>query len=847
MTRILQILALSGACLAGAEPIDHAATIKGLHQADAKKGRALYALHCASCHGKDGDLATNPLARRFARDELKFGNDPYSLWKTISYGNGLMFRWDGVLSPQERYQIVHHLREEILKEKNPGQYSALNEDYFTGLNEQASADAEKQKKLTQRVQAAPGMIDGTGGTRMQYGPFLQHAVSYGSIADKNAPIIEETTEKALIIDLPGEQVICYDAARLSVSGIWKGKLANTEKTHHTSYKGSRPLTPGGSVLYKDIDRIGWTGPDLEDSKGTGQLTFHGLFLKGNEVLLSYRVGEREVLELPGANGKGGTITRTFEVGTGREAVNCLVNRGGQSALQVSLKVLQGGAELVLQDDGSEWLRIEPSTKPTRVIVFLTASAVVEKSTAHVPESLMSILRAGPRRWPVTVQTAIAPADPIEGYAADHLTVPLANPYGSWMRVSAMDFFSDGRMAVSTLSGDVWIVTPVAGAQALEWSRFAAGLYEPLGLRIVKDKVYVRGRDRITLLQDLNHDGEADRYESFFEDHREVGAGYHAFSYDLQSDDEGNFYFAQGGYKSPLDGGVIRVSPDGKSSEFVCTDMRNPNGLGSDGKRLTVADNPSGKALFDGFALVEEGGVYGFEKERSTPMLVVLPPKVDSSSGGQCWSRKEGWGPLSGSVIHTSYSLCAVFYCLIEEASPYPNGFALRFPYNLISGAMRPRVNPVDGQVYVACHKGWDSKAPIDGAIYRLRYSGGESHLVSGASVTHRGIRLAFACDLEAAAIVPRNVRWARSSLNKKDEAKPRPVPKVHRIDARTIEVEIPKIGEEALPKRTRIDKETGRKTVTVNAPIELHLNLKAADGVEIRQTIYATVNSVPER
>ena len=90
----------------GADPFDHVQAIKGLGDADAKAGQQLYALHCAACHGKDGKLALNPLARRFALDELKFGSDPYALWKTISYGNGLMFRWDAVLSPEERYQIV---------------------------------------------------------------------------------------------------------------------------------------------------------------------------------------------------------------------------------------------------------------------------------------------------------------------------------------------------------------------------------------------------------------------------------------------------------------------------------------------------------------------------------------------------------------------------------------------------------------------------------------------------------------------------------------------------------------------------------------------------------------------
>ena len=234
IVRLVFIMVLMSGWSLAAEGIDHEETIRGLQPADAKAGRALYALHCASCHGKEGKLAVNPLARRFAVDELKFGNDPYSLWKTISYGNGLMFRWDGVLTPRERYQVVHHLREEIIRESNPGQYFESGEGYYEGLNERADEDGIAQQQREDRVEVAPGMIDGSGGTRMIYGPFLQHAVAYGAIRDKNAAYIENTTEKALIVDLPGDQVICYDTARLSVSGIWRGRIADTAETHHTA-------------------------------------------------------------------------------------------------------------------------------------------------------------------------------------------------------------------------------------------------------------------------------------------------------------------------------------------------------------------------------------------------------------------------------------------------------------------------------------------------------------------------------------------------------------------------------------------------------------------------------------
>lgn len=826
-----------------AEPFDHAATIKALRPGDANSGRALYALHCASCHGKDGDLALNPLARRFAKDELKFGTDPYSLWKTISYGNGLMFRWDAVLSRKERYQIVHHLREEIIKEKNPKQYFKPDHNYFTDLNTRAAKDAEDQAKSAQKVTVAPGMVNGSAGANMDYGPFMQHAVAYSEIKNINAEHIENTTEKAMIIRISDDTAVCYDTARLSISGVWKtkdGKLADTSKTHHTSFKGSLPLRPSGEVLYKNIDEVGWTG---------GERKFRGHYLHGDQLVLSYQVGDREILELAEQGVGGNLLRRQFSVGPGRSELSCLaVGREGENG---SITTTLPGARSHRVADG--WLAsvLPASDQVVNFTIFSAIENLAFQPPDHRQKDLKKLTKGGKRRWPQTVQTAVARGENVEGYALDVLTVPLANPYGSWMRLSALDFFSDGRIAVSTLSGDVWIVSwQKENPDALTWSRFAAGLYEPLGLKIVEDKIYVRGRDRITRLHDLNGDGEADFYESFFEDPHEIGACYHAFKYDLQTDREGNFYYSQSGYKSPLTGAVVRVDRYGKKSTFIGTDLRNPNGLGVGGPDdwITIADNPSGNSVYNGFTIAKRGAIYGFENRRNLPMLAVLPARVDSSTAGQCWSDPKRWGPLSGSIIHGSWSLCATFYTLTQDlgGGKFPNGFVVRFPWDLQSAPLRPRTNPVDGQLYIAAQRGWDSIAKLDGAIYRIRHTGKPSHLVSGAAATAGGIRLDFPCDLDASSVVANNFSITRESYNKTGPApEPKPVGEVTLIGQRSVEIEIPGIAKEAVEHRTKTDPKTGVVSVSVNPAISLKLKIKAADGTAIEQTIHATINSLP--
>lgn len=815
----------------GFESIDHGTFIKAMGSNDAKRGGQLYSVHCSSCHGKEGDLALNPLARRFGKDELKFGSDPYSLWKTISYGNGLMFRWDAVLTPKERYQIVHFIREFILKKNNPKQYFEPSEEYFDKLSAIAEADAKEQASKVQKVEEAPGMIDGTGGKKMIYGPFIQHSVAFGDIKDKNAEYISDVTEKAIIVDLPGEAVICYDAHRLSVSGLWYGKLANTDNTHHTSYKGEYCLRPGSSPSYTNIDTIGWSVGEPKTPNTRDHYNYKGLYLDGKTVVLSYKVGSRDILESPGASEDGNLVWRNFKVSSGDKKLFCLMTSG---------KLKAQGGKLVKGERGQTWLSIPPSKTPIFVSVAIgdspqiTGEYDLEKHTT-----------GGPRRWPQKVQTAVALGKSVDGYALDQLTVPLANPWGSWMRTTAMDFFSDGRMAVSTLSGDVWIVSwSKDNPQALTWSRHAAGLYEPLGLKIVDDIIYVRGRDRITRLHDLNGNGEADFYENFYEEPNEIGASYHAFIYDLQTDRSGNFYFSQSGYKSPLTGGVVKLTPDGKSAEFIGTDLRNPNGMGVGGAKdwVTITDNPSGKAVYNGFFLAKKGAKYGYENARTVPMLVRLPASVDSSSGGQCWSHPEKWGPLSGTVIHTSYSRCAAFYCFIQDIEPYPNGFAVRFPFDLDSGAMRPRLHPIDNQIYITCHKGWDTTAPLDGVIYRFRYVGGNMVGICDAAVTDSGIRLTFAADLE-----PDSVQPSAFKAYREDDAKNVPKPAKYRlgevklIDSRTVEINVPNVSDEALLNRT-----DDKGTVLVRAPIVLSYKLKSKNGKVFEQTIYATINSLPK-
>src|SRR4029077_1021577 len=115
------------------------------------------------------------------------------------------------------------------------------------------------------------------------------------------------------------------------------------------------------------------------------------------------------------------------------------------------------------------------------------------------------------------------------YVVYEITLPEPNPFKTWWRPGGHDFFANGDAALVNLSGDVWIVSGLDASLAkVKWKRFATGLFQPLGCKIVDGKVYVTGRDQITRLHDLNGDGEADFYENFNND-CVVTDNYHEFA------------------------------------------------------------------------------------------------------------------------------------------------------------------------------------------------------------------------------------------------------------------------------------------------------------------------------
>jgi|TARA_B110000495_G_scaffold201927_1_gene220586 putative heme-binding domain-containing protein len=368
------------------------------------------------------------------------------------------------------------------------------------------------------------------------------------------------------------------------------------------------------------------------------------------------------------------------------------------------------------------------------------------------------LSGGEAQWPetITVQGKLGTSSP---YAVDTIPLPRENPWKALIYGSGHDFLSDGSAVLCTMQGDVWRASGLdTSLQKVRWQRIASGLFQPLGIVVHDDQIFVIGRDQMTRLHDLNNDGEADYYECFSQA-LETSASGHDFTCDLWRDAEGQFYTASGKQ------GVMRIAADGQTAEVLATGLRNSDGLGLDPDGLVTIPNsegdwtpasmiaavrPDGPILnrFPGASpdsrnlpfFGRPGG--NLQQPPEVPMLY-LPRGLDNSSGGQIYVDSDRWGPVKGQMVHLSFGAGRAFLLLRDEFDGWIQGAVIPIAGEFASGAHRGKFNPRDGQLYVSGMAGWGTYTTDDGCFQRVRYSGDEPQLPVGFHVHENGIRIDF--------------------------------------------------------------------------------------------------------
>jgi glucose/arabinose dehydrogenase len=482
------------------------------------------------------------------------------------------------------------------------------------------------------------------------------------------------------------------------------------------------------------------------------------------------------------------------------------------------------------------------------------------STKSSPKDPRDLIQGGPSNWPQTIPVRGTCGADDAPYVVDTIPLPDDNPWKCWLRPTGLDFFPDGRLALCTLGGDVWVASGLDDKlENVTWRRFAGGLREPTGLRIVDGKIIVGCRDQITRLHDLNGDGEADFYECVNAG-RTLVPNFHAFAYDLQTDRAGNFYYGTGGNQlgenEPWHGKLYRVSPDGKKLDAVASGFRAPNGLtiGPDDS-IYVAENQGQWIPSSKISRVKAGGFYGFVADPKAaptakappsfdPPLCYLPMTWDNSSGGGIFCESEKWGPYRGHMLHTSFGAAALFAVLEQRVGDVSQGGVVKFPLKPFdSGICRARFAPHDGQLYVCGLKGWQSRAVRDGCLARVRYTGRPVHQPTGLRFEKDAVVIEFSTPLDPVTAADAqnyageqwNYQW-HSTYGSPDISPGDPKKRARD----RVEITTAKLSSDG-------------RTVTLAIPglapvmqMLIKMNIKAADGTAVETEIAGTVNVVPK-
>ena len=588
--------------------------------------------------------------------------------------------------------------------------------------------------------------------------------------------------KGILVDLGGGDHALFDTETLRLVSAYKG-FVHWGGTPWTGQHGQLVKIADEKAYFSTEGGPGWADAsgnfaDKRPMPGFGNLEhakYKGFFRDGTRIVFAYEVLGTAIYESLEATPNG--VVRQFQVAPHKQALSFVVadeangfdakGTTAQSKLGDLSVAISGKGPTLAESKDRLTAKLSPSAAPVTFTITYARGAAAKVSE---PIDLAAHTKGGEGIWKETVTTEGSVAsDKKAEWVTDTIKLPEGNPWKSNLRFAGFDFVDEDTAALCTWNGDVWTVSGLKGDWSkFTWKRFASGLFEPLGLKVVNGVIHVHGRDQITKLHDLNKDGEADRYEAFFREFA-VSTNFHEFAFELQTDKAGNFYTAKA---SPVKGGgrgfdtifphhgtLMKISPDGTKYVILATGLRAPGGLGvGPNGEITTGENegtwqprckinyftPKQAPVFLG----TEPSKHEVRKPFHEP-LCYLPMEVDNSGASQVWVP-EGvdFGLKSGEMIHLSYGQSSLYRVLPAMVDDTIQGGVVKLPVSLGSSPMRARFHK-DGSLYLCGLRGWQTNAASESAFQRVRRNADVPlSIPDKVEFTRTGVRIHFESSLD---------------------------------------------------------------------------------------------------
>jgi len=344
------------------------------------------------------------------------------------------------------------------------------------------------------------------------------------------------------------------------------------------------------------------------------------------------------------------------------------------------------------------------------------------------------------------------------------TLPI--PKEIYLEVGGLATLPDGRLAVSTRRGEIWIVeNPYQkSSHQTYYRRFASGLHEVLGLAYKDGAFYCSQRGELTKISDTDRDGVADLYEPIYQ--FDLSGNYHEYTYGPVIDKNGDMWvslnlawvgFGEGKF-AKWRGWFVKISPDGKMEPFA-GGLRSPAGYSFNEEgdlfygenqgdwvgsgRVThlakgdFAGNPGGlkwakepnSPLKLSLEEIQDNGSPMFEAAKKNPKIklpaVWFPHAIMGISTSDILqdTTKGKFSPFPGQYFVADQGQSKVMRMGLEKVNGVYQGFSINYREGFQSGILRERFG-LDGSMFVGMtSRGWGSTGKDDFGLQRLFWNG----------------------------------------------------------------------------------------------------------------------------
>ena len=595
-------------------------------------------------------------------------------------------------------------------------------------------------------------------------PFFSAAVDA-----RSQTAVNNLTPRALVFPLGEDYLLAYDLDLLRVAVAWKAKktpfLNASMSVNSYPYQlkkveggqGTLPK-PNGDVLFENgiYPGVGTGLPDFTDRRpppptetevGRGGIhpesaRFRGINLQAqNEI--EYEVGTTHISERFRLEKDG--LTRELKVDAHKKSLYLILATGKTE----SPSFICRGQASVETVKGHIVCMIPSSRKKEKISIMFPTSANPPKPA-----------KPGGKRWKEEVSL---PLNDTENHNALHfepIPLPIENPYKRGVRAAGIDFFKDGRVALVTFDGDIWIGKGLRpGSKEVRWSRYTSGLHEPLGLRLREEEIFVFDRNGLWRLHDRDGNGEADYHELFCSQIDQT-AETREFASALEVEKDGSFLVCKPGQTGSTIGrsssAILRISPDGQQVTRLAHGFRQPY-LGYDPVtgQIAASDQQGHYVPSTPVDFVKKGAFYGHPNEPAdkdkliTPPLTWIPHQECGSAAAVIWMRATKVGPLKDQPILLSFNPPRLFQIHAEVNEFVTQGGVTPLPLPLDDPLLKAAINPVDGLLYLTGFNIWGTKAKGKTFLGRVHTNPKSTWTTpTHVQVAKRGIFLRFATPLD---------------------------------------------------------------------------------------------------